>query len=124
MQLLNPASAADLHFCLFFPSLSSSHQPRSLNVKTPQSNKLGKMNLTSGEWSLPGIHLHDVQGGRQAEFKSSKLVDDKLIHLSKSLPRGDQNKQHGGSWRSLVKEERLRDVTGRGGGRITSEGIN
>lgn len=51
------------------------------------------MNLTRIEWSLSGIHLVNFQGGRQAEFKSSKLVDDKLILLSVSLPWGDQNKR-------------------------------
>jgi len=65
------------------------------------------MNLTSIEWSLFGIHLYNFQGGRQAEFKSPKLVDDKLIHLSKSLPQGDWNKQWNGSWRNVVKVKRL-----------------
>ena len=71
------------------------------------------MNLTGIEWSLSGFHLVNFQGGRQAEFKSSKLVDDKLILLSVSLPRGDQNKHWNGSWEE--SGESLRDVTVRGG---------
>lgn len=64
----------------------------------PSVSRTLEMNLTRIEWSLSGIHLVNFQGGRQAEFKSSKLVDDKLILLSVSLPWGDQNKRWNGSW--------------------------
>ncbi len=56
------------------------------------------MNLICIERNLSGIHLVNFQGGRQAQFKSSTLVDDKLILLSISLPQGDQNKRWNGTW--------------------------
>lgn len=72
------------------------------------------MNLTCIEWSLSGIHLVNFQGGRQAEFKSSKLVDDKLILLSVSLPRATEINAEMGVGRNRVKEESLRAVNVRG----------
>lgn len=51
-------------------------------------------------------------GGRQAEFKGSKLVDDKLIPLSVSLPQGNQKKRWSGN--KLVNEESLKAEEGGG----------
>lgn len=71
------------------------------------------MNSTCIEWSLSGIHLVNFQGGRQAEFKSSKPADDKLILLSVSLPLATKINAEMGVGRNVVREESLEAVRGR-----------